>query len=65
MLLKDALLIPRSGVDTDKGRSFVTILDGNTVRKRYIIAGPQLPRETAVFQGVNPGDLIVTSQFTS
>lgn len=65
VLMEDAIIIPRSGVDSDKGRSFVTILDGNTVRKRYITAGPQISGETVVFQGVNPGDLIVTSQYTS
>lgn len=65
VLMKDAIIVPRTGVDSDKGKSFVTILDGNTVRKRYIVAGPQLPRETVVFQGVRPGDLIITSRYTS
>lgn len=64
-LLKDVIVIPRTGINSDNGRFFVMLLDGNTTRKRYIIRGPQLTTEIAVFQGIDEGDMIVTSQYTS
>ena len=64
-LLKNVVIVPRTGVFPESGRYFLTLLEGNTTRKRYIIRGPQQNNEIVAFQGVYADELVVTNQYTS
>lgn len=65
VLLRNVVVIPKLGVSTEDGSSYVTVLDGSSTKKRYILKGPQVSDLLAVLQGVREGDLIVTNQYTS
>ncbi len=65
VLLKNVLTVPRTGVTAESGEYFVTLLEGNTTRKRYIVRGPKGGEELVVLEGVQAGDLVVTNQYTS
>jgi hypothetical protein len=63
LMMKDALLVEKSAMETDDGLTFVMLLDGSTLKKRYIVRGPGSGLMQTVIQGLNEGDELILSSF--
>ena len=65
IMMKDALLIDKSAMETDEGLTFVMLLDGNILKKRYIVRGPGSGLMQTAVQGLNEGDVLILSSFNT
>jgi HlyD family secretion protein len=65
LILRDALVIPKTAVTSEEGIYYVQVLDGDTPRKRPILRGPSIGTQVAVLQGLQEGDLVVVSSYNS
>lgn len=65
LVMNTAVFAPRAALTMEEGRVYVTVLDGSATKKRYVIRGPMAGTDVALLQGVSPGDLVITSQYTS
>ena len=65
LILRDALVIPKNAVTTEEGVSYVTILEGDTPKKRPVLRGPGTGTLVVILQGLKEGDQVVVSSFNS
>jgi len=65
VMMKDALLVDKSAVETDEGLSYVLLLDGGAVKKRYIVRGPGTGTLLSVVQGLKEGDRVILSSYNA
>ena len=65
VILRDALVIPKNAITTEEGVSYVTVLEGDTPKKRPVVRGPATAFDVAILQGLNEGDLVVVSSYNS
>lgn len=57
--LNDVLMIPRTAITFDGGKSYVSILDGDMVQKRIIVSGHNTAGDTWVVQGLTEGQQVI------
>ena len=58
-ILDEAMVLPRGAVNTEEGKTFVQILDGDSPKTRCVVRGPVLGQQTVILQGLNEGDSVV------
>lgn len=57
--LNDVLIVPRSAITFDGGKSYVSILDGDMVQSRIIVSGHNAAGDTWVVQGLEEGQQVI------
>lgn len=57
--LNDVLMIPRTAITFDGGKSYVSILDGDMVQNRIIVSGHNTAGDTWVVQGLTEGQQVI------
>ncbi len=65
IMMKDTLIIDKSAAETEEGLDYVLLLDGNTVKKRYIIRGPGTGLMVSAVQGLKVGDEVILSSYNA
>ncbi len=65
LILRDALVIPKSAMTSEEGIYYVTILEGDTPKKRPVLRGPTTGTVVAILQGLKEGDRVVVSSYNS
>ena len=65
LILRDALVIPKNALTSEEGVSYVTILEGDTPKKRPVLRGPAIGTEVAILQGIQEGDQVVVSSYNT
>jgi hypothetical protein len=65
VMLKNAFLVEKTALGADEGVSFVMLLDGNTIKKRYILRGPDAGTQTTAIQGLYEGDEVILSSYNT
>lgn len=58
-LMDGAMVLPRSAVNSEDGKCFVQILDGESPKTRCVVRGPIVGSQTVILQGLNQGDSVV------
>jgi HlyD family secretion protein len=63
----EAVLLPTGGFFSDTGGSWVYVLDeaGNTARKRNISLGRKNPQFYELLEGLQPGERVITSSYST
>ncbi len=64
-MMKDALIVDKSAVETEEGVAYVLLLDGSKVKKRRIIRGPGTGVEVSVVQGLSEGDVLILGSYNT
>lgn len=57
--LHDVLMVNRSAVKKDEGRRYVYVLDGDTVKKRYVVEGGNNLSTTWILDGLTEGQTLI------
>ena len=65
LLLRDALVVPKNALTSEEGVSYVTILEGDTPKKRPVVRGPATGTVVVILQGLKEGDQVVVSSYNS
>lgn len=62
---QDVILVPNSAVKTQKGRSYIQILKGQTPENVAVKAGLSNDMQTEIISGINVGDKVITQTTSS
>ena len=65
LLLRDALVIPKSALTSEEGVYYVTILEGDTPKQRPVLRGPAAGLMVSILQGLKEGDQVVVSSYNT
>ena len=65
LILRDALVVPKNAVTSEEGIYYVTILEGDTPKKRPVLRGPATGTGVVILQGLKEGDQVVVSSYNT
>ena len=65
LMLRDALVIPKTAISSEEGVYYVTILEGDTPKKRPVLRGPATGTMVVILQGLKEGDQVVVSSYNT
>lgn len=65
LMLRDALVVPKNALTSEEGIYYVTILEGDTPKKRPVLRGPSTGTVVAILQGLKEGDQVVVSSYNT
>ena len=57
--LHNVLLVNRSAIKKDESRRYVYVLDGETVKKRYVVEGENNMSTTWILDGLTEGQTLI------
>lgn len=65
LIMRDALVIPKNAMTSEEGIYYVTILEGDTPKKRPVLRGPATGTMVVILQGIKEGDQVVVSSYNT
>lgn len=65
LIMRDALVIPKNAMTSEEGVYYVTILEGDTPKKRPVLRGPATGTMVVILQGLKEGDQVVVSSYNT
>lgn len=58
-LMDEAFVLPRGAINSEDGKTYVQILEGDSPKTRCVVRGTVIGQQAVILQGVNEGDSVV------